>query len=159
LDPGVSICTIIWLLVRQEENETTRKLRLESHRSGTSKSALSTLTRETKIVFTKGKHEHEELLSTLWSLLKPEELLSARISCDWERIGFQGKDPSTDFRGETWRRGEKKYISCSISIIESTTHTSNNRYNILPWTIQVWESWAYVHSCIWQGTIMKLHSN
>jgi hypothetical protein len=29
----------------------------------------------------------------------PDKVLSERISKDWQDIGFQGKDPATDFRG------------------------------------------------------------
>ncbi|KAG8237659.1 hypothetical protein J437_LFUL017553 [Ladona fulva] len=42
---------------------------------------------------------HEEKLLLLWSLLKPDEQLEARISKQWQEIGFQGDDPTTDFRG------------------------------------------------------------
>lgn len=34
----------------------------------------------------------------LWKLLMPEEELENRFSTQWQKIGFQGKDPSTDFR-------------------------------------------------------------
>lgn len=42
---------------------------------------------------------HEKLLLTLWSSLKPDCLLTSRISKQWTEIGFQGSDPMTDFRG------------------------------------------------------------
>ena len=42
---------------------------------------------------------HESLLTRLWKALKPGVTLSKRISDDWEELGFQGKDPATDFRG------------------------------------------------------------
>jgi hypothetical protein len=32
-------------------------------------------------------------------MLKPGQQLKARISREWEEIGFQGADPATDFRG------------------------------------------------------------
>lgn len=41
---------------------------------------------------------HEDLLKELWSMLgndKPYE----RVSANWGDVGFQGKDPATDFRG------------------------------------------------------------
>uniref|UniRef100_S4NI36 ELMO domain-containing protein 2 n=1 Tax=Pararge aegeria TaxID=116150 RepID=S4NI36_9NEOP len=43
--------------------------------------------------------EHEEKLSKLWDLLLPGRPLEARISKEWQDIGFQGDDPKTDFRG------------------------------------------------------------
>ncbi|KAI6232079.1 ELMO domain-containing protein [Aphelenchoides besseyi] len=43
--------------------------------------------------------EHEKMLHKLWSLLKPNEELTARKTNQWQDIGFQGDDPSTDFRG------------------------------------------------------------
>jgi hypothetical protein len=42
--------------------------------------------------------EHEKLLLALWSAYKPEMQLRARISKDWEELGFQGENPATDFR-------------------------------------------------------------
>jgi len=32
-------------------------------------------------------------------MLKPGRELKARLSREWEEIGFQGQDPATDFRG------------------------------------------------------------
>ena len=53
--------------------------------------------------------EHEALLLQLWSNLKPDEVmlllslhrleLIARETDQWGDIGFQGRDPATDFRG------------------------------------------------------------
>ncbi|XP_008560922.1 ELMO domain-containing protein 2 [Microplitis demolitor] len=43
--------------------------------------------------------EHELLLLKLWNLLKPDEQLEARVTKQWQDIGFQGDDPKTDFRG------------------------------------------------------------
>ncbi|XP_066450175.1 ELMO domain-containing protein 1 isoform X4 [Eleutherodactylus coqui] len=43
--------------------------------------------------------QHEEMLLTLWKMLKPGVPLEARVSKQWCEIGFQGDDPKTDFRG------------------------------------------------------------
>eukprot|EP01080_Neovahlkampfia_damariscottae_P004169 gene4169-7479_t len=43
--------------------------------------------------------QHESLLFDLWSIINPNEKLESRISKQWVSIGFQGNDPSTDFRG------------------------------------------------------------
>lgn len=44
--------------------------------------------------------DHENKLLKLWRLLMPHEPLEARISKQWQDIGFQGDNPSTDFRGK-----------------------------------------------------------
>ena len=36
---------------------------------------------------------------TLWKQLNPNTEIDSLISEKWTDIGFQGKDPSTDFRG------------------------------------------------------------
>ncbi|XP_038875760.1 ELMO domain-containing protein A-like isoform X1 [Benincasa hispida] len=43
--------------------------------------------------------EHQEALRTLWNVAFPEEELRGLISEQWKEMGWQGKDPSTDFRG------------------------------------------------------------
>jgi hypothetical protein len=43
--------------------------------------------------------DHEFMLMDLWNSASSDKKLENRISDQWERIGFQGKDPSTDFRG------------------------------------------------------------
>lgn len=43
--------------------------------------------------------EHEAMLIQLWNNLCPGEKLENRFSKQWQKIGFQGKDPATDFRG------------------------------------------------------------
>uniref|UniRef100_A0A7N0TIN7 ELMO domain-containing protein n=1 Tax=Kalanchoe fedtschenkoi TaxID=63787 RepID=A0A7N0TIN7_KALFE len=43
--------------------------------------------------------EHQEALKALWKMSFPEEELHDLISEQWKEMGWQGKDPSTDFRG------------------------------------------------------------
>ncbi|KAL6322906.1 hypothetical protein AAG906_021811 [Vitis piasezkii] len=43
--------------------------------------------------------EHQEALRALWNASFPEEELRDLISEQWKEMGWQGKDPSTDFRG------------------------------------------------------------
>ncbi|CAH1647216.1 unnamed protein product [Spodoptera littoralis] len=43
--------------------------------------------------------DHENKLLQLWSLLVPDTPLEARVTKQWQYIGFQGDDPKTDFRG------------------------------------------------------------
>ncbi|KAL9971822.1 hypothetical protein ACROYT_G018032 [Oculina patagonica] len=42
---------------------------------------------------------HEKKLMQLWNLMMPGTLLEERITKQWGDLGFQGKDPMTDFRG------------------------------------------------------------
>ncbi|KAF9134889.1 hypothetical protein BG015_003361, partial [Linnemannia schmuckeri] len=42
---------------------------------------------------------HERKLMLLWDLLRPQDKLEGRYTKQWTEIGFQGKDPATDFRG------------------------------------------------------------
>ncbi|VDN06455.1 unnamed protein product [Thelazia callipaeda] len=46
-----------------------------------------------------GNEKHEKKLLKLWDLLMPMEDLRTRITNQWQKIGFQGCDPATDFRG------------------------------------------------------------
>ncbi|KAM7261049.1 hypothetical protein ACFE04_026524 [Oxalis oulophora] len=43
--------------------------------------------------------EHQEALKALWKAAFPEEELRDLITEQWKEMGWQGKDPSTDFRG------------------------------------------------------------
>ncbi|PIN18356.1 hypothetical protein CDL12_08975 [Handroanthus impetiginosus] len=43
--------------------------------------------------------EHQEALKALWHAAFPGEELCSLISEQWKEMGWQGKDPSTDFRG------------------------------------------------------------
>ncbi|KAH0928250.1 hypothetical protein HID58_013977 [Brassica napus] len=43
--------------------------------------------------------QHQEALKGLWKLVFPEEELHGIVSEQWKEMGWQGKDPSTDFRG------------------------------------------------------------
>ncbi|KAL3815010.1 hypothetical protein ACJIZ3_016278 [Penstemon smallii] len=43
--------------------------------------------------------EHQEALQALWRAAFPGEELHGLISEQWKEMGWQGKDPSTDFRG------------------------------------------------------------
>ncbi|KAL0309095.1 UNVERIFIED_CONTAM: ELMO domain-containing protein A, partial [Sesamum radiatum] len=42
--------------------------------------------------------EHQEALWALWHAAFPGEELHGLISEQWKEMGWQGKDPSTDFR-------------------------------------------------------------
>ncbi|GLT31803.1 hypothetical protein SLA2020_065120 [Shorea laevis] len=42
--------------------------------------------------------EHQDALRALWSAVFPTDELCGLISKQWKEMGWQGKDPSTDFR-------------------------------------------------------------
>lgn len=46
-----------------------------------------------------GNGVHEQSLLLLWNELMPDSRLEARVTKQWQDIGFQGDDPKTDFRG------------------------------------------------------------
>ena len=51
------------------------------------------------VPFNEENEEHEKMLMSVWNLLKPDEELENRYTKQWGEIGFQGKNPATDFRG------------------------------------------------------------
>ena len=61
--------------------------------------ALEVLDTVQKTPFNFDVEDHEQGLQELWALLG-SECAYARIGTHWGRVGFQGKDPSTDFRGQ-----------------------------------------------------------
>ncbi|XP_056165122.1 uncharacterized protein LOC115672093 isoform X1 [Syzygium oleosum] len=52
-----------------------------------------------KVFFDASRPDHQEALKALWSATYPDEELQGLISDQWKKMGWQGKDPSTDFRG------------------------------------------------------------
>ncbi|KAJ8447267.1 hypothetical protein Cgig2_013044 [Carnegiea gigantea] len=51
------------------------------------------------VAFDSSNAEHQEALRALWNAAFPGEKLRDLISEQWKEMGWQGKDPSTDFRG------------------------------------------------------------
>lgn len=50
--------------------------------------------------FSSDNPEHERMLMSVWIGLKGEnDRLAERVTKRWSEIGFQGANPSTDFRG------------------------------------------------------------
>ncbi|KAJ8631999.1 hypothetical protein MRB53_025335 [Persea americana] len=60
---------------------------------------LQRLQRRIEVVYDSSKSEHQESLRALWDAAFPGEQLHGLISEQWKEMGWQGKDPSTDFRG------------------------------------------------------------
>lgn len=52
-----------------------------------------------KMSYSADNPDHEQKLLKLWNLLMPYEPLDARVTKQWQEIGFQGGNPKTDFRG------------------------------------------------------------
>nr|KAG5711562.1 hypothetical protein BaRGS_016744 [Batillaria attramentaria] len=52
-----------------------------------------------KIKYSAENSEHEAKLLRLWTLYMGDRPLESRICDQWTELGFQGKDPMTDFRG------------------------------------------------------------
>jgi ELMO/CED-12 family len=55
--------------------------------------------REKDIMYDKQNEQHEAMLMDLWKTMFPDKELDARVSEEWKKLGFQGTDPATDFRG------------------------------------------------------------
>ena len=52
-----------------------------------------------KVKFDEKNQKHEDLLMSFWKVLKPNTPLTERLTNEWQNVGFQAKDPATDFRG------------------------------------------------------------
>eukprot|EP00033_Pygsuia_biforma_P003337 GCRY01003656.1.p1 GENE.GCRY01003656.1~~GCRY01003656.1.p1 ORF type:complete len:749 (+),score=227.62 GCRY01003656.1:207-2453(+) len=52
-----------------------------------------------EIPYDKENPEHEKLLMEFWHTCLPDKELDSRVSKMWGLLGFQGKDPASDFRG------------------------------------------------------------
>ncbi|MCO5585970.1 hypothetical protein L7F22_039906 [Adiantum nelumboides] len=50
-------------------------------------------------VFDSCRSDHQEALKALWSAAFPDSHLNGLVSSQWKDMGWQGTDPSTDFRG------------------------------------------------------------
>lgn len=61
--------------------------------------ALISCVQESKKPYSSENSKHEDSLLELWRVLMPDEKLEDRKCKQWEKLGFQGKDPATDFRG------------------------------------------------------------
>lgn len=61
---------------------------------------IQSVERRRDVRFKRDDASHERLLESLWALLKPGvERKKGRLTSEWGEIGFQGRDPATDFRG------------------------------------------------------------
>ncbi|KNA24664.1 hypothetical protein SOVF_013520 isoform A [Spinacia oleracea] len=60
---------------------------------------LNRLKHRMKIYFDPSRSDHQEALKVLWYTTYPDQPLHGLISEQWKEMGWQGRDPSTDFRG------------------------------------------------------------
>ncbi|KAJ6721646.1 ENGULFMENT AND CELL MOTILITY [Salix viminalis] len=60
---------------------------------------LKRLKHRMKVYFDASRPDHQDALRALWSATYPDRELSGLISDQWKEMGWQGRDPSTDFRG------------------------------------------------------------
>ncbi|KAI4343383.1 hypothetical protein L6164_010738 [Bauhinia variegata] len=60
---------------------------------------LTRLKHRMKVYFDASRPDHQEALRALWSATFPGQELRGLISDQWKEMGWQGRDPSTDFRG------------------------------------------------------------
>ncbi|KAL3692552.1 hypothetical protein R1sor_006203 [Riccia sorocarpa] len=60
---------------------------------------LQQLQERLRIPFDGARPEHQEALKSLWRVAFGNRELSSLVCEDWKEMGWQGNDPSTDFRG------------------------------------------------------------
>ncbi|CAL1394041.1 unnamed protein product [Linum trigynum] len=60
---------------------------------------LTRLQHRVKTSFDETRRDHQEALKSLWSTAFPDVPLTGLISEQWKEMGWQGHNPSTDFRG------------------------------------------------------------
>lgn len=60
---------------------------------------LRNLRQRLEVPFDGSKPEHQDALKQLWKLAYPDRELPSLKSDLWKEMGWQGSDPSTDFRG------------------------------------------------------------
>lgn len=75
----------------------------------------------------------EKKLFDIWTLLMPGEALVTRYSAQWSEIGFQGKDPSTDFRGMGLLALDNLYYLCEKYLDVARRIHKNSRQTTVSW--------------------------
>ncbi|GMH12074.1 hypothetical protein Nepgr_013915 [Nepenthes gracilis] len=69
------------------------------HLSPVEEQRLQWLRRRLQVPFDETRPDHQEALRALWHAAFPEVHLKGLISDQWKDMGWQGPNPSTDFRG------------------------------------------------------------
>lgn len=60
---------------------------------------LKRLKNRMKVCYDASRSDHQDALRALWSATFPKRELHGLVSDQWKEMGWQGRDPSTDFRG------------------------------------------------------------
>ena len=93
------VAAILFNLPLSPELTSAIEMRLVTQSAG-STAALRRLRSVMGQAFETGNHEHEALLEEVWDLVTDGAIREGgRLTKEWGRLGFQGKDPATDFRG------------------------------------------------------------
>ncbi|WVZ07933.1 hypothetical protein V8G54_021279 [Vigna mungo] len=96
-------CGYIWLLGFDQQRGLAERRESDARPSFDLTSAqeecLLRLQSRIDIPYDSSIPEHQDALRALWRVAFPEEELRGLISEQWKDMGWQGKDPSTDFRG------------------------------------------------------------
>lgn len=108
--------------------------------------ALDILESKASTPFEAGNADHEEMLKNLWALLCPD-MQFERISKQWSDIGFQGKDPATDFRG-LGMLGLHNFLYLATKETESTRNMLNAAHGGFPLGIAVINISAFLKQLI-----------
>eukprot|EP00268_Persea_americana_P009088 TRINITY_DN13584_c0_g1_i9.p1 TRINITY_DN13584_c0_g1~~TRINITY_DN13584_c0_g1_i9.p1 ORF type:complete len:127 (-),score=21.05 TRINITY_DN13584_c0_g1_i9:236-616(-) len=66
---------------------------------GLQEQRLQRLQERLQVPFDETRPDHQEALKSLWRAAFPDTDLSGLISEQWKDMGWQGPNPSTDFRG------------------------------------------------------------
>nr|CAD1818941.1 unnamed protein product [Ananas comosus var. bracteatus] len=85
---------MLWLEIDRglEDSSTARETNVKEQRLQKLKDRLS-------VPFDETRPDHQEALKALWHASFPETELTGLVSEQWKDIGWQGPNPSTDFRG------------------------------------------------------------
>lgn len=73
--------------------------RIFSHLTPQQEERLKRLKNRMKLNYDGSRPDHQEALRALWCAAYPCKELVGLISDQWKEMGWQGRDPSTDFRG------------------------------------------------------------
>ncbi|XP_020107620.1 ELMO domain-containing protein A isoform X2 [Ananas comosus] len=60
---------------------------------------LQRLKHRMRVYFDASRQDHQGALRALWHATYPDQELHGLVSDQWKEMGWQGRDPSTDFRG------------------------------------------------------------
>ena len=89
---------------------------------------LKRLARWKEIAYDKTNQQHEEMLLRLWDVTFPGEQLTARVSDQWKKMGFQGTDP-VRFRSKKKKKKLKKNQKKKNRAIQNVSTSQENVLN------------------------------